>query len=75
MTFLQTQFDKLLMAALVLAMCGLALLTNEKLTAFALQAAGGCMGCLLTLVTARGRPPADPTSLVTSARPTTEEKC
>jgi hypothetical protein len=63
MTWLQTQFDKLLMAAFVLLLCGLSLAGNEKLTAFALQGAAGCMGCLLTLVTARRNAGPDPTPI------------
>jgi hypothetical protein len=50
MTFLQSQFDKILMTFLVLVMCSFAYSKNEKLVTFALQAASGCMGSLITLV-------------------------
>jgi hypothetical protein len=53
MTWLQTQFDKILMSSLILFFCGLAWLVTGTVQAFALTSAGGCMGCLLTLVTAR----------------------
>lgn len=65
MTWIQSQFDKLLMAFFVLALCGFSLATNEKVSAFALQGAAGCLGCLLTLVTARRTIGPEPTSSVT----------
>lgn len=74
MNWLQSQFDKLLMAFFVLALCGLSLLSNEKLAAFALQGAAGCMGCLLTLVTARHPAGPDPTSSNTKTTSTTESE-
>lgn len=74
MTFWRTQFDKALMTFMVVGMCALAYVaaSNEKLSGFALQAAAGCLGCLLTLVTARrGEPVAfpgvDPSSTITKA--------
>lgn len=72
------QFDKALMTFMVVGMCALAFFasSNEKLSGFALQAAAGCLGCLLTLVTARrGVDPAqfpDPSSTVTKASSTVE---
>lgn len=58
MSFWKTQFDKMLMTAMVVAFCAFAYLSgnNEKLNSFAtfaLQSAAGCLGCLLTLVTGR----------------------
>jgi hypothetical protein len=60
-TWLQSQFDKLLMAGIFLLLCGLAsfLPGNDKLVTFVLQAASGCLGCLLTLVTQRRNVPPD----------------
>ena len=61
--FWRSQFDKALVATLFLAMCGLAYVaqSNKELVTFALQAASGLVGCLLTLVTARR--PASPDTL------------
>jgi len=61
-TWLQSQFDKLLMTFLIIAFSVFALLVGGKLEAFSLQAAGGCLGSLVTLVTARRNytAPADP---------------
>lgn len=72
MPSLKGSYDKNLMVIMIVAMCALALLapSNDKLAAFALQAASGCLGCLLTLVTAHRNDPAtppDPTSVVTEA--------
>jgi hypothetical protein len=60
-TWLQSQFDKLLMAGLFVCLCGLASLLpgNDRLDAFFLQSAAGCLGCLLTLVTQRRNVPPD----------------
>jgi hypothetical protein len=66
MTWGQSQFDKLLMAFFVLALTGLATASNDKVAAFALQGAAGCLGCLLTLVTARRTTGPEPTSSVTT---------
>lgn len=82
------QFDKLLMALFVAGFCGLAFACLfvgkdagvwDKLTAFALQAASGCLGCLLTLVTARRNSgpdlyPPDATSQTTTATVSTVSK-
>jgi hypothetical protein len=57
MSWWQSQFDKLLICGLLMALCGLALLVNGKLEAFAIQACGNLVGCLLTLVTVRRNPP------------------
>jgi hypothetical protein len=54
-TWLQSQFDKLLMTFLILVFCCLALLVGGKLEDFSKQAAGGCLGSLVTLVTTRRR--------------------
>ena len=62
MTWLQSQFDKILITSMALVMCALTFTTNDKLTAFALTTAGSCIGCLLTLVTARHSAPPEPTS-------------
>jgi hypothetical protein len=77
-TFWRSQFDKALMAALFLAMCGLAAFfkADDKVSTFALQSAAGLLGCLLTLVTGR-RPTApdtlmDPTSTTTKTSTTVE---
>lgn len=65
MTWGQSQFDKLLMAFFVIALCAFSVIPNEKVSAFALQGAAGCLGCLLTLVTARRTAGPEPTSSVT----------
>jgi hypothetical protein len=72
MTWWQSEFDKFLMAALVLILCAVSLIGNDKLTAFVLVAAGNAMGCLLTLVTSRTRTPAGPTASVTTSTSTTQ---
>lgn len=84
--WIRSQWDKTLMSLFVVGFCGLAFACLwfgrdhpeiwDKLTAFALQAASGCLGCLLTLVTARrgaDQPlfPPDPTSSTTTAQVTT----
>ncbi len=73
MTFWRSQTDKFLMTALFLAMCLLASWPHvtDRVATFALQAAAGLLGCLLTLVT--GRRPAQPDVLAdpTSATTTT----
>ena len=60
-TWMQSQFDKLLMAGLFMCLCGLASLlpTHDKLVSFFLQSAAGCLGCLTTLVTQRRNVPPD----------------
>jgi len=63
---MQAQFDKVLMSFFVLVLTGIALVSNDKVSAFALQGAAGCLGCLLTLVTARRTgPDPPPTSSIT----------
>lgn len=81
MTFLKTQFDKIMCAMLFLAMCALAFFAagNEKFSAFALQGAASLLGCLLTLVTARRGAnnelfPPDATTSTTTANVTTVSK-
>lgn len=54
MKWFQNQYDKNLMSVLFIGSCGFAMATgNDKIQAFALQAAAGLLGCLLTLVTAK----------------------
>ena len=71
MAWAQSQFDKCLMAFFVLALCAFSLVQNEKVSAFALQGAAGCLGCLLTLVTARRTTPPDTTATTTTLKETT----
>jgi hypothetical protein len=73
MTFWQSQFDKVLMLMLVLffSVLSLFLWGNDKTSTFALQSASAALGCLLTLVTSRGRAAVDPTLSPTSATSTT----
>lgn len=82
MIWWKTQFDKMLMAALLLIFCVLAIIASlcipasfaDKLVAFFLQAGSGVIGCLLTLVTARrglAPDPAEPNTTVTTMQKTT----
>lgn len=76
MPWFKTQFDKVLMALLFLAMAALALYAqgNKEVASWALQGGSGLLGCLLTLVTARraATPEVDPTSLTTTTVSKTE---